>query len=56
MLVLSRKESEVIVLTDEQNNREIRIKVVAISGNRARIGIEADRQVKVMRSELKEAS
>lgn len=55
MLVLSRKESETIILTDQQTGREIVIKMVAINGNRVRIGIEADRQVKVMRSELQEA-
>lgn len=56
MLVLSRKESETIILTDQQSGREIRIKLVRINGNRATIGIEADRQVKVMRSELCKAS
>jgi carbon storage regulator CsrA len=56
MLVLSRKESESIILTDEASKREITIKLVAINGNRARIGIEADMQVKVLREELREAS
>lgn len=56
MLVLSRKESESIILTDNSSGREIVIKLVAISGNRARIGIEADMQVKVLREELREAS
>jgi len=52
MLVLSRKESETIILTDQQTKREIVIKLVAINGNRVRIGIEADRQVEIKRSEL----
>ena len=47
MLVLSRKCNETIVIGDN-----IRIKVVGISGNQVRLGIEAPSDVRVMREEL----
>jgi carbon storage regulator len=47
MLVLSRKVGERIIL----NNRII-VRVVAITGNRVRLGIEAPPDVKVRRKEL----
>jgi carbon storage regulator len=47
MLVLSRKCNETIVIGDS-----IRIKVVGISGNQVRLGIEAPSDVRVMREEL----
>ncbi len=50
MLVLSRKRQEEIVLQlDEQT---IRVRVVSIDGNRVRLGIEADKDVKILRAEL----
>jgi carbon storage regulator len=47
MLVLSRKLNETILI-----GTNIRIKVVGISGNQVRIGIDAPGDIKVMREEL----
>ena len=47
MLVLSRKKNESIVISDD-----IRIEVLKVSGNTVRIGIQAPREVKVLRGEL----
>jgi carbon storage regulator len=47
MLVLSRKEGERIVIGDN-----ITLIVSKVSGNRVTIGIEAPRDVKVVRGEL----
>ena len=50
MLVLSRKCSENIVI-----NGNIRIHVVSIQGNTVRLGIDAPREVGILRGELAEA-
>ena len=47
MLVLTRKPGEQIII-----GNNIRIKVVGISGNQVRLGIEAPGEIKVMRQEL----
>jgi carbon storage regulator len=47
MLVLTRKLNETIKIGDN-----IEITVVAISGDSVRIGIEAPREVKILRSEV----
>lgn len=47
MLVLSRKEGERIVIGDN-----ITLVISKVSGNRVTIGIEAPRDVKIVRSEL----
>ena len=47
MLVLSRKKNESIVIGDN-----VRIEVLKVSGNTVRIGIQAPREVKVLRGEL----
>ena len=47
MLVLSRKEGERIVIGDN-----ITLVVTKVSGNRVTIGIEAPKDVKVVREEL----
>ena len=49
MLVLSRKPTEAIVVNDT-----VRITVVAIKGDRVRLGIEAPRSVTVDRAEVHE--
>lgn len=49
MLVLSRKESEKIKLGDE-----ITITVVRVSGDRVRIGIEAPKDMIILRRELED--
>ncbi|MFO0923431.1 MAG: carbon storage regulator [Pirellulales bacterium] len=47
MLVLSRKEGEEIVIGDN-----IKIVISRIDGNRVSVGIEAPKDVKIIRSEL----
>lgn len=49
MLVLARKEGETLELS-----HGITVRVVRIKGNAVRIGIEADRSIKVKRGELKD--
>jgi carbon storage regulator len=48
MLVLSRKETEQLLIGDN-----VVLTINRISGNRVAIGIEAPRQVRVVRGELK---
>ena len=47
MLVLSRRLEETIII-----GNDIRIKVLGISGNQIRIGIEAPKEVSVHREEV----
>jgi carbon storage regulator len=49
MLVLSRKANEAIVINDT-----VRVSIVAIKGDRVRLGIEAPRSVTVDRAEVHE--
>ncbi|MEQ8791542.1 MAG: carbon storage regulator [Pirellulaceae bacterium] len=51
MLVLSRKEGERIQIGDD-----IRITVVRISGGGVRLGVEAPREMVVVREELSQPS
>ena len=52
MLVLSRKKDETIILKGP-NMEDIRITIVRIDNrNKVRIGIEADKEITVLRSEL----
>lgn len=56
MLVLSRKKDETIILRTP-GQEDIRITVVRIdSHNKVRIGIEAEQEVLVLRSELDNCS
>ena len=48
MLVLSRKTAESIVI-----DGQITVTLMAIDGNRVRLGIEAPREVPIVRTELK---
>lgn len=50
MLVLSRRPGERIVLTIER--KEVVIEVLEVSRNRVRIGIDAQKEIKVVREEL----
>jgi len=47
VLVLSRKETQILHLGDS-----ITIKIVGISGDQVRLGIEAPRKIRVLRDEL----
>ncbi len=47
MLVLSRKPNERILIGDD-----IEVKVLAIQGNRVRLGINCPSTVRILRSEL----
>lgn len=49
MLVLSRKESEVINIGDD-----IKLKVTRIRGGRVMIGVDAPKEFRILRGELKE--
>lgn len=49
MLVLSRKVGEEVIIGDN-----IRIIISRVVGNRVAVGIEAPREVQVMRGELKQ--
>ena len=48
MLILSRKETETIMIGDD-----IRVTVERIVGNRVQISIAAPKEVKILRAELK---
>lgn len=50
MLVLSRKRSERIILY--LPDQVVRLRVVAIEGNRVRLGVEAPPDVKILREEM----
>lgn len=49
MLVLSRKPNEAIIINDT-----VRVSIVAVKGDRVRLGIEAPRSVTVDRAEVHE--
>lgn len=56
MLVLSRKRDETIVIK-QPGQKDIRITIVRIDNkNKVRVGIEADKNVTVLRSELETVS
>lgn len=48
MLVLTRKSNEVILIGDD-----VELKVLDISGNRVRLGINAPPDIRVQRSEVR---
>lgn len=50
MLVLARKTDQAILLGDG-----IRIVILGVSGDRVRIGIEAPREIPILRQELRDA-
>ena len=49
MLILSRKPGEALDI-----NGKIEIKIIEVSGDKVRLGIEAPKDVKVLRSELRQ--
>lgn len=48
MLILSRKPGESLII-----NEEIELKIIDVSGDKVKIGINAPQNVKILRSELK---
>jgi carbon storage regulator len=56
MLVLSRKKNEEIVVHLEGQPEPLRIMVVAIRGDKVRLGLEAPKSVTVHRREVWEAA
>ncbi len=50
MLILTRKKDETIMVRND-----VRIKVLGVSGNQVKIGIDAPREVRILRDELIEA-
>jgi carbon storage regulator CsrA len=52
MLILTRKENESIVI--QAGGETIVVRLIRIEGSRARVGIEADERVSIMREELGE--
>jgi carbon storage regulator CsrA len=56
MLVLSRKKDETIIIK-KPGQKDIKITIVRIDNkNKVRVGIEADKDVTVIRSELETVS
>lgn len=52
MLVLSRKSGESITITHKISGEEILLTVTEIAGNKARLGIQAGQQFRIMRNEV----
>lgn len=49
MLILSRKTGETLLI-----NNEIEVKIIEISGDKVKIGIDAPKDVKILRKELRQ--
>lgn len=49
MLILSRKIGETLLI-----NNDIQIKIIEVGGDKVKIGIEAPKEVKVLRKELRQ--
>ena len=47
MLILSRRAGESVTI-----GNEIKVRVVSVSGNQVRLGIEAPREIRVLREEI----
>ena len=47
MLILSRKSGETLLI-----NNDIEIKIIEVSGDKVKIGIQAPKDVKILRQEL----
>lgn len=56
MLVLRRKESELVRMIDTRTGAVIEITVCAITSSACRIGIEAPLQYKILRQEVTDLS
>lgn len=53
MLVLSRQKDDAIIIEDKDGNFIAQVTVVRIEGQKVRLGIEADKSIKIVRDELK---
>ncbi len=49
MLILSRKIGETLLINDD-----IQIKIIEVGGDKVKIGIEAPKEVKILRKELRQ--
>ncbi|MBE6845354.1 MAG: carbon storage regulator CsrA [Ruminococcus sp.] len=49
MLILSRKSGETLLI-----NNEIEVKIIEINGDKVKIGIQAPKDVKILRQELRQ--
>jgi carbon storage regulator len=49
MLILSRKAGETLLINDD-----IEIKIIDVSGDKVKIGIDAPKSVKILRNELRQ--
>ncbi|MEG2770062.1 MAG: carbon storage regulator [Oscillospiraceae bacterium] len=52
MLILSRKLGESIIIKLPDSDREIEIMISEISGDKVKVGINADKEIKILRKEL----
>lgn len=53
MLVLSRKLDEVVIITSNNNQEvEVAVKVIAVSGNQVKLAFKAPDDIKILREEL----
>lgn len=52
MLVLSRKKGETIVIKNRQTGEEIKVALINVVGQKAKIGIDASDNVWIMREEI----
>lgn len=52
MLVLSRKKGERIVIKNRQTGEEIKVALINVVGQKAKIGIDASDNVWIMREEI----
>jgi carbon storage regulator len=50
MLVITRKEGQSFLVGDD-----VRVNILSVDKNQIRIGIDAPREIKILRSELKES-
>ena len=56
MLVLTRKVGNSIIISNNVDDQEIKIQVVQIKGRQVRLGIEAPKNNKIIREEVKLSS
>lgn len=52
MLVLTRKEGEVIVIVEGDDSSAVRVKVIEVKGKQVRLGFEAPKTTSIYREEI----